>query len=68
MCSNSFCTKKKSAETNHVPELNNTKLFDEIKKIVDVIIRKADRIAFNETTNQAERYMGLLAKFTVKFG
>ncbi|KAJ8879515.1 hypothetical protein PR048_020123 [Dryococelus australis] len=33
-------------------------------KHIDFTVRKADRVAFNETTNQAERYMSLVAKLT----
>lgn len=50
--SGSFCDKKD--EEDLIPTLQSNFLF-EIKKILEPVVAKADRLAFNETTNQAER-------------
>lgn len=40
---------------NLVPLLKQSRLFFEIQKTLDPLILKADRVSYNETTNQAER-------------
>lgn len=39
------------------------KIMSEITAVVDKITLKADRLVFNTTTNIAENFMSLLAKF-----
>ncbi|KAF2887432.1 hypothetical protein ILUMI_18740 [Ignelater luminosus] len=48
--------------------LQEDRLFEEIQKCVDNVIRKADRLQKNVTTNYAERYMSLITKFSGRKG
>ncbi|KAF2892407.1 hypothetical protein ILUMI_13762 [Ignelater luminosus] len=54
--------KRDSEKEDLISRFEETKLLYEIKKILDIIVRKAGRVAFNETTNQTEKS----EKFTVK--
>ncbi|CAG9820787.1 unnamed protein product [Phaedon cochleariae] len=59
----SFCKRKESKEDDLTLQLDQ-KFFIEIKKIIEPMINMADRLSYNQTTNQAERYMSLVAKCT----
>ncbi|XP_074028816.1 uncharacterized protein [Leptinotarsa decemlineata] len=57
-----FCNKK-STEVNLIPTIEE-RFFLEIKKILEPLVSKANQLSYNHTTNQAERYMSLVAKFS----
>ncbi|KAK4886137.1 hypothetical protein RN001_002408 [Aquatica leii] len=63
-CRTEVCTKKTLPIANEVPLLESSKIFCEILKVSDSVIRKSDRLCKNVTTNYAERYMSVIAKFT----
>ncbi|KAK4884107.1 hypothetical protein RN001_000378 [Aquatica leii] len=71
-CRQTFCKRKQNEEDDKINLLENSAFFQAIKQILDPLVHKADRLAFNHTTNQAERYMSLVAKCTggkrVNFG
>ncbi|KAK4876549.1 hypothetical protein RN001_009055 [Aquatica leii] len=58
-----FCTRKDAIEDNHVSIMEKSGILLEIKKIIDPVMVKSDLLAFNQTTNQAERFMSLVSKF-----
>lgn len=55
--SDSFCKRKDLGEEDFIPQIENSGVLKEIKNILDPIVRKADRVAFIETTNEAERFV-----------
>ncbi|KAF2889994.1 hypothetical protein ILUMI_16179, partial [Ignelater luminosus] len=57
-CRDVVCTRKLNNEENLVGLLQEDHLFEEIKKCVDNVVRKADRLQKNVTTNYAERCVG----------
>ncbi|XP_063221397.1 uncharacterized protein LOC134530485 isoform X1 [Bacillus rossius redtenbacheri] len=61
-CREAFCKKKE--EEDKVGKVEEGGVLQQVFKCIDNVVRKADRVAFNETTNEAERYMALVAKFT----
>ncbi|KAK4881993.1 hypothetical protein RN001_005312 [Aquatica leii] len=63
-CRTEYCTRKKNNEEIYIPLLQTSGLFDEIIKVIENVIRKANRITRNVTTNYAERYMSLVSKFS----
>lgn len=63
-CRTSYCRRQDVGEENKVPFLKQSNVWSEIRKALDPLISKADRLTRNVTTNQAERFMGLVAKFT----
>ncbi|KAF2892056.1 hypothetical protein ILUMI_14117, partial [Ignelater luminosus] len=63
-CRDVVCTRKLNNEENLVGLLQEEHLFEEIQKCVDNVVRKADRLQKNVTTNYAERYMSLITKFS----
>ncbi|KAI4454827.1 exonuclease phage-type/recb c-terminal domain-containing protein [Holotrichia oblita] len=58
-----FCKKKNLEDENLVANMDDA-VWMEIKKIIEPLINKSDRLSYNVTTNQAERYMSLIAKCT----
>lgn len=62
-CSDSFCKKKNLIDTDFTKAMD-VGFYTEIRKILEPMINKADRLSHNQTTNQAERYMALVAKCT----
>ncbi|KAK4882308.1 hypothetical protein RN001_005627 [Aquatica leii] len=61
-CSLTFCNQKESGEQNFIQDLEDCGILTEIRKTLQPLIMKADRLAFNKTTNQAERFMSLVTK------
>ncbi|KAF2882521.1 hypothetical protein ILUMI_23657 [Ignelater luminosus] len=55
-CKGEYCRRRKMEEENLIPLLESSSILDEIKKIVDDVVRKASRLTQNVTTNHAERY------------
>lgn len=62
-CRPAYCTRSNTEENNNVPLMESGKIMSEIIAIVDKVTRKADRLVFNTTTNIAENFMSLVAKF-----
>lgn len=62
-CRDTFCTRRDIGEEDLTKQVSKD-FFLEILKIVEPMVNKADRLAYNQTTNQAERYMALVAKCT----
>jgi hypothetical protein len=56
-----YCTRKDQLEKNNVPFLQKTPVWTGILKALEPLVSKADRLTLNVTTNQAERFMGLVA-------
>lgn len=50
-----FAKKKKKNDEDVVATMEECGLLQQIFKHIDSVVRKADRVAFNETTNEAER-------------
>ncbi|KAK4877152.1 hypothetical protein RN001_009658 [Aquatica leii] len=63
-CRLDYCKRMDCNEQNFIPLLTSCNLFVEIVKLIENVMGKADRLVANETTNSAERYMSLVAKFT----
>lgn len=63
-CRPTYCTRSNMNEKDNVPLMESGKIMSEILAIVDKVTRKADRLVFNTTTNIAENFMSLVAKFT----
>lgn len=63
-CRQAFCKRTNLGEKDNVPLMESGKMMDEIISIVDKVTRKADRLVFNNTTNIAENFISLVAKFT----
>ncbi|KAF0747565.1 YqaJ domain-containing protein, partial [Aphis craccivora] len=63
-CHPTYCTWSNMNEKDNVPLMESGKIMSEILAIVDKVTRKADRLVFNTTTNIAENFMNLVAKFT----
>lgn len=63
-CRPAYCTRSNTEEKNNVPLMENRNILSEIIAIVDKVVRKADRLVYNITTNIAENFMSLVAKFT----
>ncbi|KAK4885719.1 hypothetical protein RN001_001990 [Aquatica leii] len=63
-CRTVYCTRKENNEENLLPLMESTPVLDEIKKCIILVVRKAHKLTKNVTTNHAERYMSLVAKFT----
>lgn len=63
-CRREVCKKETVLSENVVPLLESANIFTEIVKITDNVVRKADRLNQNVTTNLAERYMSIISKFT----
>lgn len=61
-CRNTFCNRKD--DTNKVPIMSLTSVWSAVMKALDPLISKADKLIGNHTTNQAERYMSLVSKFS----
>lgn len=61
-CRKNFCSR--DGETDHTKDAEVNGLLGEMLKAVDPVVQKADRLKFNQTTNQAERYMALVSKFS----
>lgn len=53
-CRETFCKNKTGSEKNVFPLLDGSFLA-EIHKLIDKMVRKADTLVFNTTTNSAER-------------
>lgn len=53
-CRETFCKDKSDSEKNVFPLLDGSFLA-EIHKLIDKMVRKADTLVFNTTTNSAER-------------
>lgn len=51
--------KKDMGEQNLVQDITASGILSEIKKIIDPMVQKADRLVYNQTTNQAERYINI---------
>lgn len=62
VCRDTYCTLKTAGEVNVLNKMD-PELLTEIRKLVDKLERKAETLVLNETTNVAERYMGLVSKF-----
>ncbi|KAF5281723.1 hypothetical protein FQR65_LT14563 [Abscondita terminalis] len=62
-CRTAYCKRKDNNEENVLPLMGSTPVLEEIKKCVDLVARKAHTLTKNVTTNHAERYMSLVAKF-----
>lgn len=60
-CREYFCSKTDSTE--HFDILMKSKLFDEVTALVNRLVLKAPRLIKNKTSNAAEFYMSLLAKY-----
>ncbi|XP_063238957.1 uncharacterized protein LOC134540255 [Bacillus rossius redtenbacheri] len=60
-CRNYFCQKVESNENLKI--ITNAKLLDEITALVSRLEQKAPRLIKNKTSNAAEFYMSLLAKY-----
>jgi hypothetical protein len=56
-----YCKRKDDVEKNNVPFLQQTPVWAGILKALEPLVTKADRLTRNVTTNQAERFMGLVA-------
>lgn len=56
-----YCSRKNALEKNKVPFMTQTPVWAGILKALEPIVAKADRLMLNVTTNQAERFMGLVA-------
>lgn len=54
-CREVYCKRKTSDEVNVIPRLVSSNLLLPIKKLLDRLVRYADRLTLNKTTNQAER-------------
>lgn len=63
-CRPAYCTRSNTNEKNNVPLMESGKIMSEIIAIVDKVVRKADCLVYNTTTNIAENFMSLVAKFT----
>ncbi|KAK4881651.1 hypothetical protein RN001_004970, partial [Aquatica leii] len=59
-----FCKRKELKEKNFVQDISKSGFFYEIQKIIDPMIQKADRLVYNQTTNNAGRLYALAAKCT----
>ncbi|XP_044753601.1 uncharacterized protein LOC123313009 [Coccinella septempunctata] len=59
----SYCKRKNSGEEDYTKNMTPD-FFMEILTTVEPMVHKADRLIYNETTNQAEMYMALVAKCT----
>ncbi|KAF2906023.1 hypothetical protein ILUMI_00154 [Ignelater luminosus] len=59
-----YCRRGEMEEENLIPLLESSSILDEIKKIVDNVVRKASRLTQKVTRNHAERYMSFVAKFS----
>ena len=57
-----FCTRGDSEEQDLTPFIENSGLMAEIKKYIDKLIHMADSLVYDDTTNQAERFMSLVSK------
>ncbi|XP_044759630.1 uncharacterized protein LOC123317261 [Coccinella septempunctata] len=62
-CRDSYCKRKNSGEEDYTKNMTPD-FFMEILTNIEPMVHKADRLIYNETTNQAERYMALVAKCT----
>ncbi|XP_044762047.1 uncharacterized protein LOC123319241 [Coccinella septempunctata] len=62
-CRDSYCKRKNSGEEDYTKNMTPD-FFMEILTNVEPMVHKADRLIYNETTNQAGRYMALVAKCT----
>ncbi|XP_063232518.1 uncharacterized protein LOC134536644 [Bacillus rossius redtenbacheri] len=63
-CRDTFCVRKGTGELNNVPIMSATTIWPAIMKALDPLITKADKLLGNKTTNQAERFMSLISKFS----
>ncbi|XP_063222664.1 uncharacterized protein LOC134531069 [Bacillus rossius redtenbacheri] len=63
-CRSTFCKRKESGEKNLLPDLEKAGLLQPIRNLMANLEKKADKLVTNSTTNAAERYMALNAKFT----
>ncbi|KAF2906026.1 hypothetical protein ILUMI_00151 [Ignelater luminosus] len=59
-----YCRRGEMEEENLITLLESSSILDEIKKIVDNVVRKASRLTQKVTRNHAERYMSFVAKFS----
>lgn len=55
-CRNTYCKRKDAGDADVTHRLISAKMMVPIKKLLDRLVRNADRLVFN-TTNQAERYV-----------
>ncbi|XP_054265988.1 uncharacterized protein LOC128988593 [Macrosteles quadrilineatus] len=62
VCRQTYCVNQSDEEENMLNKLDPD-FITEIRKLVDKLERKAETLVLNETTNAAERYMGLVSKF-----
>lgn len=62
-CRDYFC-KKKGKDDNLVPVLEQCGMWPLILVAINRIIQKADRLSAEETSNRAELYMSLVAKYS----
>ncbi|KAJ1522321.1 hypothetical protein ONE63_002617 [Megalurothrips usitatus] len=63
ICGN-FCSRKSIGETDHVTEIESGRLFQLILAKVAVLAQNSKSLVQNETTNVAESFMAIVAKFT----
>lgn len=63
-CRNTYCTRKNNGEENKVSLLVQTTIWPSLIMSLDPLVQKADRLVNNYTTNQAERFMSLVSKFS----
>ncbi|XP_063218419.1 uncharacterized protein LOC134528597 [Bacillus rossius redtenbacheri] len=63
-CRSTFCKRKSTGETNLLPDLEKAGLLQPLRILIANLEKKADKLVSNSTTNSAERYMSLNAKFT----
>ncbi|KAF2881089.1 hypothetical protein ILUMI_25091 [Ignelater luminosus] len=59
-CGETFCKKKDDDNVRHI--IYKSGLLEEIQKIVDPMARNSNLLAYIQTTNEAQRFMSLVAK------
>ncbi|XP_063231011.1 uncharacterized protein LOC134535725 isoform X2 [Bacillus rossius redtenbacheri] len=60
-CSKYFCSQESS--NCYIESLKDSKIFDQVESLVNRLVAKAPRLIADKTSNQAEFYMSLLAKY-----
>ncbi|XP_063222723.1 uncharacterized protein LOC134531105 isoform X1 [Bacillus rossius redtenbacheri] len=63
-CRDTYCSRKDYNEEDKVALLLPTTLWPALQMALDPLVQKADRLVGNYTTNQAERFMSLVSKFS----
>lgn len=63
-CRDAYCKRQKVGEENKMPLISSSPVWPAILKALDPLVSKADKLTLNVTTNQAERFMGLITKLS----